>query len=127
VWGNERRLDDYLRGRLKRALDELAGIDPDLILTENVDVVVASLLGKHMPTEIKIDWDGATRTPVTEVTTQVRDQFVRDEIYAVPASKVVVSFPGHRDDGDAGLPGIGVQHERQVRQGFRRKCHRRDR
>lgn len=51
------------------------------------------LLGKHMPTEIKIDWDGATRTPVTEVTTQVRDQFGRDEIYAVPASKVVVSFP----------------------------------
>jgi hypothetical protein len=51
------------------------------------------LLGKHMPTEIKIDWDGTTRTPVTEVTTQVRDQFGRDEIYTVPASKVVVSFP----------------------------------
>ena len=85
--------DDYLRGRLKRALDELADIDPDVILTENVDVAVASLLGKHMPTELKIDWDGATRTPVTEVTTQVRDQFGRDEIYTVPASKVVVSFP----------------------------------
>jgi hypothetical protein len=93
VWGNERRLDDYLRDRLKRALDELAGIDPDLILTENVDIVVASLLGKHMPAKIKIDWDGATRTPVAEVTTQVRDQFGRDETYTVPASKVVVSFP----------------------------------
>lgn len=93
MWGNERRLDDYLRGRLKRALDELAGIDPDVILTENADVVVASLLGKHMPLEIKIDWDGATRTPVTEVTAQVHDQFARDEIYTVPASKVVVSFP----------------------------------
>ncbi|MGH8826182.1 MAG: hypothetical protein ACRDVZ_01025, partial [Jiangellaceae bacterium] len=64
-----------------------------MILSENVDVVVAALLGKHMPTEIEVDWDGATRTPVTEVTTQVRDQFDRNEIYTVPASKVVVSFP----------------------------------
>lgn len=93
VWGSERRLDDYLRGRLGRALDELASIDPDVILSESADVVVASLLERHMPAEIKVDWDGATRTPVTEVTTQVRDQFDRDEIYTVPASKVVVSFP----------------------------------
>ena len=48
---------------------------------------------KHMPAEIEVDWAGATRTPVTEVTTQVRDQFDPDEIYTVPASKVVVSFP----------------------------------
>lgn len=90
---SERRLDDYLRGRLERALDELAGIDPDVILSENVDVLVASLLGKHMPTEVTVDWDGATRSPVTEVTTQVADQFERDRIYTVPASRVVVSFP----------------------------------
>lgn len=64
-----------------------------MILSENVDLVVAALLGKHMPAEINVDWDGATRTPVTEVTTQVRDQFDRDKIYTVPASKVVVSFP----------------------------------
>jgi hypothetical protein len=37
VWGHEQRLDDYLRGRLKRALDELDGIDPDVILSENVE------------------------------------------------------------------------------------------
>lgn len=93
MWGTERRLDDYLRGRLKRALDELAGIDPHMILSENVDVVVASLMGRHMPSEITIDWDGATRSPVTEVTTQVHDQFDRDEVYTVPASRVVVAFP----------------------------------
>lgn len=93
VWGAQQGLDDYLRGRLTRALAELAGIDPDVILSENVDVVVAVLLEKHLPTEIRIDWDGATRTTVTEVTTQVRDQFDRDEIYTVPASKVVVSIP----------------------------------
>lgn len=93
MFGSARRLNDYLHDRLKRALDELAGIDADVILAENADVLVASLLGKYMPAEIKIDWDGATRTPVTEVTTQVRDQFHRDESYTVPASKVVVSVP----------------------------------
>lgn len=93
MWGNERRLDDFLRGRVKGALDELARIDPDVILSENTNVVVASLLGKHMPSEVAIDWDGATRTPVTETTAQVSDQFDRDKVYTVPASKVVVSFP----------------------------------
>jgi hypothetical protein len=93
VWGNRRRLDDYLRGRLKRALDELAEMDPDVLLSENVDVIVAALFGKHMPTEVAVDWGDPTRGPVTEVTTQVRDEFDRGEIYTVPASKVVVSFP----------------------------------
>lgn len=56
-------------------------------------MLVAGLLEKHMPAEIWVDWDGATRTPVTEVTTQVRDQFDCDEIYTVPASEDVVTFP----------------------------------
>lgn len=91
--GSERRLEDYLRGRLKSALGELANIDPDVILSENVDVIVAGLLEKYMPTEIQVDWLDASRTPVTEVTTRVRDQFDRNEIYTVAASKVVVTFP----------------------------------
>lgn len=93
MWGSERRLADYLRSCLRDAMNELSRIDADVLLSENVDVVVAGLLEKHMPTPIEVDWDGATRTPVTEVTTQVRDQFEPDEIYTVPASKVVVSFP----------------------------------
>lgn len=93
MWGSERRLDDYLRGRLHNALGELARVDPDVILSENVDVIVAGLLEKHMPTDIRVDWEGATRTPVAEVTTQVGDEFHRHEIYTVPASKVVVTFP----------------------------------
>jgi hypothetical protein len=88
-----RRLSDYLDRRLERALDELARIDPDELLVENTDVLVAALLEQHMPTEIAVDWDQPTRTPVTEVTTDVRDQFYRDEMHTVPASKVVVSFP----------------------------------
>lgn len=93
MWGSERRLGDYLRGRLKNALDDLARIEPDVILSENIDVVVADLIGKHMPTEIKVDWDEATRTPVTEATIQIQDRFEHDEIHTVPASKVVVSIP----------------------------------
>lgn len=93
MWGNERRLDDFLRGCLKRALDELAGVDADVVLSENVDVVIESLASNHLPTEITVDWDGAARTPVSEVTTQMRDGFHRDEVYTVAASKVVVTFP----------------------------------
>lgn len=93
MFGSGPRLEDYLRGRLRRALDELNSLNPDVILSENQDVLVAALLTKHMPEEIAVDWDGATRTPVSEVTTQVHDQFERDRVFTVPASRVVVSFP----------------------------------
>lgn len=52
---NPRSVDDYLRQRLQRAIDELNGIDPDAILDENSDVLVASLMSKHLPTKISID------------------------------------------------------------------------
>ena len=93
MWSSERQLEDYLRSRLMRALEDLARLDPDTLLSENADVLVAALLGKHLPKEIAVDWSGPTRSPVSEVTTQVRDSFDRDEVYMVPASKVVVSFP----------------------------------
>lgn len=93
MWGNEIRLEDYLQGGLKRALDDLAGMAPDDLLSENVDVIVAALLDKYMPMEIVVDWDAPTRSPVTEVSTQVPGQFERDRVFTVPASKVVVSFP----------------------------------
>ncbi len=91
--GSRRRLSEYLHGRLERALDDLARLDPDELLAENAEVVVVALLDKHMPTEIAVEWDQPTRSPVAEVSTEVRDQFDRDEIYTVPASKLVVSFP----------------------------------
>ncbi|MFD7311035.1 hypothetical protein [Promicromonospora sp. NPDC059942] len=91
--GSGQRLDEYLSARLKRALDELAGLDPDVILSENPDVLVATLQARHLPTKITVHWEDPSRSPVTEVTTQVHDQFFRDRIYTVPASKVVVSFP----------------------------------
>lgn len=93
MWENERRLDDYLRGRLKDALTGLAAIGPDDLLSENVEVVVAALHGKFMPTEVAVDWSDPTRSAISEVTTRVRDPFDRDKIHEVPASKMVISFP----------------------------------
>lgn len=93
MWGSGPRLDDYLRGRLKAAQDELAGLDPDYLVSENEDVLVAALIEKHLPKPVEVDWDGVTRSEVAEVTVQVPDQFGRDRIYDVPASKVTFSFP----------------------------------
>ena len=93
MWGSERRLDDYLQGRVKAALDELDALDSDYLLSENEDVLVAALMAKHMPQPVSIDWDGVTRSAVTEVTLKVPDQFGRDKAYVVPASRLVLSFP----------------------------------
>lgn len=93
VRSSDQRLDAYLRTRLERALSELASIDPDVVLAEDSDVAVAALMMKHLPSPVEINWDTATRTPFTEVTTQVRDQFARDVCYTVPASMVTISFP----------------------------------
>jgi hypothetical protein len=93
VWGSGPRLQDYLHERLQRAQKELAKVDPDVILTENVHVITAELLGRHMPHPLSVDWDGPTMAPAKEITTQVGDSFHADRTYTVPASKIVVSFP----------------------------------
>lgn len=87
------RLDNYLRKHLRDAHAELAGLDPNVLLAENVDVLIEVLMSKHLPTEISVDWDGVTSTGIDEVTTKVRDQFGRDQIYEVPASKTTLRFP----------------------------------
>lgn len=87
------RLSDFLQRRLDTALEELSRLSPDTILSENVDVLVAELLGRHMTTPIAVDWLTPSASPVQETTTQVRDHFEPDRTYTVPASKIVVKFP----------------------------------
>ncbi|MBC7271557.1 MAG: hypothetical protein H5T76_23080 [Streptomyces sp.] len=87
------RLDGYLRKHLKDAHAELGRLDPDVLLSENVDVLIEVLVSKHLPTEINVDWDGVTSTGIDEVTIKVRDQFGRDRIYDAPASKTTLRFP----------------------------------
>lgn len=87
------RLGNYLRKHLKEAHAELARLDPDVLLAENADVLIEALMSKHLPTEISVDWDGVMSSGITEVTTKVWDQFGRDRMYEVPASKTTLRFP----------------------------------
>lgn len=93
MWNNQERLADYLSARLQRALAELSAMDPDDHLRENVDVVVAYLLGKHLPTPIDVQWDNPTAEPISEVVANVPGQFERDRTHTVNASKIVITYP----------------------------------
>jgi len=62
-------------------------------VSENEDVLVEALLQKHLPAPIRIDWDNSVMHPVSETTLDVRDQFERDRVYRVPASRIVIRFP----------------------------------
>lgn len=85
-------LSDFLQDRAQKALNELDRMDPDVLLCENLDVVVAQLLARHMPDPIAIDWDGATAEPIAETTVQVTDPFF-DRISTVRASRLVIAYP----------------------------------
>lgn len=93
MFRNDLDLNDYLRGCTKGALDAVASLDADYLLSENEDVLVASLLQRHLPTPIAVDWSAASRSPITEVTLRKPDDFGLDRTYEIPASKVTVSFP----------------------------------
>ena len=86
-------LSVYLASRLKSALHELAQVDPDHLLSENAEVLLATIAQKHIPSPLSIDWDGVSRSDIQETSTRVRDQFFDDRIYDVPASKVTLTFP----------------------------------
>ena len=84
---------DYLRECHLKALADLDGVDPDRLLSENEDVLVAALLQKHMPDPIAIEWAAVESSSISEVTMQLADQFGRDRLYTVPASKITLRFP----------------------------------
>lgn len=92
-----------LRNLLQRQLSDatmwLGMMDADTLLAENVDVTVETLLGRFISDELRIDWDGATRTSVTETVRSRRDPFGGRE-HKVAASTVTYSFP---IEGDARL------------------------
>lgn len=93
MWGNTPRLADYLEQRLQAALKELDSLPADYLLSENEDILVTTLLQKHMPKPIQIDWAGVQRSEVSETKTTVRDRFDYSESYEVPASRLTLHFP----------------------------------
>ncbi len=68
-------------------------MNPDLLLTENQDVLVAALIEKHLPQPVTVSWDEVTRSQVIEVSLQVQDPFERGANYTVAGSKVILTFP----------------------------------
>jgi len=93
MFGNEKALDEYLRSRLRAAANELHDLEPDLVLAENADVVVASLLQSHLPSAVSVDWGEISQGEPVEVTTTVRDDFLPDRTYEVQASRIVLTAP----------------------------------
>lgn len=75
------------------ASKKISGIDPDYLLSENEDVLLKELT-QGFPEAISIDWDGVTRSKVTEATAEHHDQFGLGRSFNVPASRIVLSFPG---------------------------------
>ena len=93
MFGERPRLDDYFRRCLAGALESLDRVEPDILLSENADVLMHMLLQQHMPTPISVEWGGITRSEVIETTTQRRDDFRHDRVYTVPASSVTLTVP----------------------------------
>lgn len=82
----------HLKGCINEALRQLDRMDHDELLAENIDLLVAELLARHLPDEVSIEWALPTRSDPTETTTQVRDRF-SGEVRTVPASKIVIRVP----------------------------------
>lgn len=90
MFGTRQSLREFFAQRMDWALREVSSVDQDVLTTEHVDVLVAAVLDKHMPVAIDVHWDSPTASPITEVITQVRDQFDQ-RTYDVAASRIVVS------------------------------------
>lgn len=85
-------LNKYLNEAGQRAMRALDNAHPDLLLTENGDVLVAELLAEHIPSPVQIDWNSPTRSEIAETTIVVRDVFDRGQ-HSVPGSRLVVRYP----------------------------------
>lgn len=85
-----------LREQLARwsdaALAELQGIDGDYLLSENPDLLVASLLAKHLPEPVTLRWDQAHQGKVNEIQLEGYDAFDRRPVRSA-GLQVVVTVP----------------------------------
>lgn len=91
MWSNQRELRQVLNEAGAAASREAAALDPDHLLSENVDVLIEELT-RVFPTPVTVDWDGVTRSKVTETTAEYHDSFDR-RTFNVPASRIVLTVP----------------------------------
>lgn len=95
-----RQLDEYLRDRLQRARDAVTQLDPDYLLSENEDLLLAGILRDYLPLPVSLAWDAMSQTGIEETQVQVPDQFYPDHEYSRPASRIRIHVP---IDGDPAL------------------------
>ena len=88
------QLAELLGQSARTAFDELEHLDPDTLLSENIDVLVHGLLRRHMPEPVSVDWTAVAGTPVQEKTIERSTmEFGERRDYRIPGSRLTISWP----------------------------------
>lgn len=88
------QLGELLGQSAQAAFDELERLDPDTLLSENIDVLVHGLLARHLPEPVSVDWTAASGTPLQEKTIERTSMdFGERRTYRLPGSRMAVSWP----------------------------------
>lgn len=88
------QLAELLGRSAPTAFDELEHLDPDILLSENIDVLVHGLLARHMPEPVSVDWTAVAGTPVQERTIErTTMEFGERRDYRSPGSRMTISWP----------------------------------
>jgi hypothetical protein len=87
-------LAELLDQRTRAALDALARLDADVLLSENLDVLVHGLLAEHMPQPVSVDWTAPSSTPIEETSIERNvDDFGYMRKFHVAASRITITWP----------------------------------
>lgn len=91
--GREDELRELLATNEQAMLSALDGLDPEVVLSENEDVLIQALLGQHSPEEPQIQWAAMTRSAVEEADLSRPDPWERGQTIRVPGQRVVFRAP----------------------------------
>lgn len=88
------QLGELLGRSARAAFGELERLDPDILLSENIDVLVHGLLARHMPEPVSVDWAAVSRTPIEEVMIERNvNDFGMLRRFRVAGSRMTISWP----------------------------------
>jgi hypothetical protein len=88
------QLAELLGRCTQAALEELGSLDADYVLTENLEVLVESLVVRHLPEPVSVDWTAASATPIEETTIErAVDDFGHFRRFEVAGSRITICYP----------------------------------
>ncbi|AFS13661.1 MULTISPECIES: hypothetical protein [Mycobacterium avium complex (MAC)] len=88
------QLAELLGRSARAAFDDLERLDPDTLLSENLDVLVHGLLARHVPEPVSVDWTAVSGTPVQETTIErTTMEFGERRDHRIPGSRITISWP----------------------------------